>query len=517
MRLVFLIGAAALSIASPVLAQHEHAPSPAGAARVGTVQMKNDGNAAAQAPFLRGLALLHNFEYSSAADAFRAAQAADPTFVLAYWGEAMTYNHALWAEQDATAARAALARLGPTPAARAAKVRSAREGQWLGAVEALYGTGSKFERDYAYSDRMKAVFVADANDVDARSFYALSIMGLAHNGRDIALYMQAAALLEEAFPAHEDHPGVVHYLIHTYDDPAHAPLGERAARRYATIAPDAGHAQHMVSHIYLALGRWPEVELANRQAMSVVNEQRAAQGKRPSSCGHYNEWLAYALDQQGKDSQPLVDACKAEAFSDQASVSDGSVLGAQRNLITNWAQIAARHGVDTGRWPTASLASGDNLTVARFTLAYADLQAARRSPERAENALKAMKGQREAIAAAIKSEWPDDDESLPWFDRAIAQGEAVVALARGRRAEGLELLRSAAAAEAQLPVPFGPPVLARPSSELLGEEMLADGRKADAADSFRKALAAAPNRKRAVDGLAAASANAALASGGATH
>lgn len=517
MRMVFLVGAAWLCSASPALAQHEHAAPSVEAARVGTVHLKNDGNAAAQAPFLRGLALLHDFEYPSAAEAFRAAQAADPAFVLAYWGEAMTYNHPLWSEQDASAARAALARLGLTPAARKAKVRSPREGQWLDAIEALYGDGSKVERDFAYSDRMKALFDSDPNDVDARSFYALSIMGLAHNGRDIPLYMRAAALLEEVFPANADHPGVVHYLIHAYDDPAHAPLGERAARRYALIAPDAGHAQHMVSHIYLALGRWPEVELANRQAMSVVNGQRAAQGKQPSSCGHYNEWLAYALDQQGKDSQALVDACKADAFSDKASVEDSSILGAPRNLITNWAQIATRHGVDTGRWPSATLPPGNRLAIARFTLAYADLLAGRRSPTQAESALQTMKVQRDAIAGAIKSEWPDDDESLPWFDRAIAQGEAVVTLARGQRDVGMQMLRQAAAAEAQLPVQFGPPVLAKPSAELLGEELLAAGQKAQAADSFRKALTATPNRRLAVQGLAAASAKATLASGDATH
>ncbi|WP_395622961.1 hypothetical protein [Sphingomonas daechungensis] len=517
MRLILLAGAALLIAASPGLAQHEHAASSTNSARVGSVKMKSEGNAAAQAPFLRGLALLHNFEYSSAAEAFRAAQAADPDFVLAYWGEAMTYNHPLWAEQDAAAARAVLTRLGPTPAARKAKARSPREAQWLDAVEALYGNGSKYERDFAYTDRMKVVFDADPNDIDARSFYALSIMGTAHNGRDIGLYMQAAALLEEAFPAHPDHPGVVHYLIHTYDDPAHAPLGERAASRYALVAPDAGHAQHMVSHIYLALGRWPQVELANRQAMAVVNGQRAAQGKPATSCGHYNEWLAYALDQQGKDSQALVDACKAEALGDQSSVADKSVLGGSRNLITNWAQIATRHGVDTGRWPATALPVGDKLAVARFTLAYADLLAARRSPARAEAALGKMKAQRESIAAAIKTEWPDDDESLRWFDRAIAQGEAAVALSRGEREEGLRLLREAAAAESRLPVPFGPPVLAKPSAEMLGEELLADGRKAEAAAAFRKALEAAPNRRLSVQGLATASANAALASGEVTH
>ena len=513
-----ILFAALLSATSPAMAQHEHSADAPPAQRVGTVNLKNQGNEAAQAPFRRGLALLHNFEYGAAAEAFRAAQAADPGFVLAYWGEAMTYNHPLWAEQDAQAARAALARLGPTVEARRAKARSAREAQWLAAVEALYGPGTKIERDYAYADRMKALLDADPTDVDARAFRALSIMGLAHDGRSIPLYMQAAGLLEESFPTNLQHPGVLHYLIHAYDDPAHAPLGERAARRYALVAPDAGHAQHMVSHIYLALGRWPEVEQANRQAMGVVNGQRAAKGRPPSSCGHYNEWLAYSLDQQGKDSRPLIDACQKEAFADPASLNDPTVLGGTRNLITNWAEIAVRHGVDTGRWPTASLPEGSKLALARFRLAYAGILAARSSPAKVAASLQEMTRQRAIIGDVMAREWPDDDESLPWFDRAVAQGEAIAQLASGRRDEGIRLLRNAAAAEAELPVPFGPPVLAKPSAELLGEELLAMGRKADAADAFERALAAAPNRRLAVRGLASAKPSAqALASRDGTH
>ncbi|HXG80544.1 MAG TPA: hypothetical protein VNJ05_01960, partial [Sphingomicrobium sp.] len=197
---------------------------------------------------------------------------------MAYWGEAMTYNHPLWAYQDADKGRAALARLGPTPEVRRAKARSEKEAAWLGAVEALYGSGSKLERDRSYHARMMALHESDPSDVDARGFAALATLGLASQGRDVALYMRAAALLEEAFDANPDHPGVLHYLIHSYDDPQHAPLGLRAARRYAVVAPDAGHAQHMVSHIYLALGDWKAVEATNVQAMKVVNSQRLAAG-----------------------------------------------------------------------------------------------------------------------------------------------------------------------------------------------------------------------------------------------
>ena len=488
-RMIFAL--ALMALAGPAAAQHQGHD---GAAIQSAPAIAN--------PYQRGLYLLHNFEYGTAAAAFREAQKADPSNVMAYWGEAMTYNHPLWAEQDAAAARAALARLGPTPAARRSKARSTREASWLDAVEALYGTGSKLERDAAYRARMQALFEADPSDIDARTFFALATLGLSSHGRDTALYMKSAALLEEAMPAHPDHPGLLHYMIHSYDDPAHAPLGERAAGRYAKVAPDAGHAQHMISHIYLALGRWDEVERANMVADRVVDAQRAASGMPPTSCGHYNEWLAYALDQQGKDSRSLIESCRVEALAAAARNEDKSVLGSARNAFNNWAGIAVRHGVDTGQWPPANaVPTGDQALMGRFTLAYGRVLASRRDASAAAAALDEMRAYRTRIASAMPSERPDDHETAAWLDRGVAQAEAVLALSRDEQDGGLAMLRAAAEAEAALPVPFGPPVLAKPSAELLGDELLAIGRKAEAASAYRQALAAAPNRQHSVEGL----------------
>jgi hypothetical protein len=489
-----ILAAALMGASVPAIAQHEVHGEAA------TQTISSGAN-----PYQRGLYLLHNFEYGTAAAAFRAAQAADPSNVMAYWGEAMTYNHPLWAEQDMTAARAVLARLGSDPASRRAKARTAKEAAWLDTVEALYGAGSKVERDAAYHARMKALFEADPADIDARTFYALATLGLASQGRDTALYMRSAALLEEAFAAHSDHPGLLHYMIHSYDDPDHAPLGERAAARYAKVAPDAGHAQHMISHIYLALGRWDEVERANFVADKVVDDQRAANGTPPTDCGHYNEWLIYALDQQGKDSQPLVDSCRVQALGASAKGDDRTVLGQARNQFNNWANIAVRHGVDTGNWPPAdAVSTGDRALLGRFTIAYGRVLASRKDAAAARAAFDQMKSYRSQIAAAMPTERPDDHEFAAWLDRAVAQGEAVIALAGGDSARGIELLRAGADAEAALPIPFGPPVLAKPSIELLGDELLAMGRRSEAAAAYRKALASAPNRRRSVDGLKAA-------------
>src|SRR5688572_19664030 len=158
MHLSRTLAAAALLLLLP-------APVPA-QQDLGDVRFANSGAQAAQAPFRRGLALLHNFEYGTAAAAFREAQTADPAFVMAFWGEAMTYNHPVWMEQDAAAARAVLARLAPTRSERLARARTPRERVWLDAVETLYGEGDKEARDRLYSERMRALHESDPTDVD---------------------------------------------------------------------------------------------------------------------------------------------------------------------------------------------------------------------------------------------------------------------------------------------------------------------------------------------------------------
>src|SRR3954469_25676168 len=188
-------------IALPLLLTLFFASIPASAqTEVGEVSFANSGSPAAQATFLRGLALLHNFEYEDAAAAFHKAQAIDPDFAMAYWGEAMTHTHPVWMQQNRDAARAALARLGATPEARLAKAKTERERDYLRAVEILYGDGTKEERDLRYADAMAALPQRYPDDVDATAFYALARLGTAHQGRDFAFYMKSAALLEEVFP-----------------------------------------------------------------------------------------------------------------------------------------------------------------------------------------------------------------------------------------------------------------------------------------------------------------------------
>jgi tetratricopeptide (TPR) repeat protein len=503
MRVSAALAAVLLATLMPASARTQ-APAPA-ATPLGEVSFANSGNAAAQAPFLRGLALLHDFEYPRAAAAFREAEAADPGFAMAWWGEAMTYNHPVWMEQDQEAGEAVLAHLGATRAERLARAKTPRERAYLEAVDILYGPGGKEERDRLYSDRMAALFAAYPDDVDARAFYALSLLGLAHNGRDHVLYMRSAALLEEVFPRYPNHPGIIHYLIHSYDDPVHAPLGLRAARLYGAIAPDAGHALHMTSHIYLALGMWPEAEQANVRAMAVVNGQRAAQGKTAVHCGHYPEWLFYARLEEEKDAAADLAACRGEAMAELQATAATEALAPSRSAIPSWADMAIRRGIETGAWPAdpPPLPEGHYLET-RFTLAYAHLLAAGSDPARVREARAKLQALQGPIAAALPRERAADVGSARRMHVVLLQAGGLEKLADGKAAAGIAALRAAAEAEAAIPAGFGPPLVEKPSEELLGDALLRLGRYDEAATAYQASLAAAPNRRLSVRGLALA-------------
>ena len=480
--LAILTAAAACSMAPGAAAQTSPAPS--------AIRFENSGDPAAQAAFLRGLSLLHNFEYPRAAIAFREAQAADPDFALAYWGEAMSHNHPIWMEQDADAARAVLARLGPTREARTARVRDARERLYLDAVEILYGEGEKRARDHAYSQAMARLVERFPDDVDARAFHALSILGLAHDGRDTGLYMRAAAMLEEIYPANPDHPGVLHYLIHAYDDPTHAPLGARMARRYGAVAPDAPHAMHMTSHIFIALGLWEDVVSANRTAVASVNALRSAAGRPLARCGHYNEWLFYGLHQLSRhdEARAMLATCLSSLGSGAASANRGTDLGSATDMLV-------RHAIETGERIQLNGIDVDSDPVAGFRLAYADLLGAR-------DAASARTAQ--ARLAALASGTPEAELPAPVRRRReiiLGQAEAILSLRAGQAEAGIVRLRETAERERGMPVEFGPPFVEKPSYELLGDELLRLGRREEAREAYRAALTLAPGRRLSLEGL----------------
>lgn len=375
---------------------------------------------------------------------------------------------------------------------------------YLDAVETLYGSGTKFDRDLIYADKMDALAKAYPHDVEAQVFDALATMGRSHGVRDTAGYMKAAGMLEKLFPTHQHHPGVVHYMIHAYDDPVHARLGLKAALLYDKIAPESPHALHMTSHIFLAMGMWPQTVAANRAAIAAGDAMGAARGLKPVHCGHQPTWLVYAELQMGQDASSDIDACGASALDPAVLAKNESVIGSVDHGADSWTDMAVRRGIETGQWPTTVELPPGHFMHGHFNLAYARLLGSRNDPAAIAAALQDMENARDAIAAALPKEMPDEKQMLPWLDRGIAQGKAVLLLARGQTDAGLRALQAGAQAEAALPPAFGPPILQKPSYEMLGDELLKLGRKAEAADAYRQALAMAPGRRLSTLGLAKA-------------
>jgi tetratricopeptide (TPR) repeat protein len=464
------------------------APLAAQSARLGTISFPTSGARAAQKPFIRGVLLLHSFEYEDAATAFREAERLDPGFALAYWGEAMTWTHPIWDQQNVDSARAILARLAPSAAERRTKAATPRERGYLDAVEILYGEGSKPRRDTLYSAAMRRLSDAYPRDLEATAFYALSLMGLSQGTRNVPTYMRAGALAEEVFLANPDHPGAAHYIIHAFDDAVHAPLGLRAARAYARIAPGAAHAQHMTSHIFVSMGMWDETVAANDVAL----------GKDTSAytANHYSAWLDYAYLQQGR-------LAKARSLLETARRN----LGAPPRMHFRWSLMGMRaHYLVAGeQWADSSIGWTLDTTgigpvtqaMDAFALGYAALKRGERA---------AVSGQQRRLAELVARKANPDEDDGDIQVAAVLDKElrAAVSAADGKGDEAVKTLQDAATQEEAIPAAFGPPDVVKPAPELLGEILLAQGKPAEAQQAFTRALALAPRRSLSLLGLARA-------------
>src|SRR6185437_11699574 len=293
------------------------------------------------------------------------------------------------------------------------------------------------------------------------AFYALSLMGLSQGVRNVPTYLHAAAIAESVYARNPRHPGAAHYWIHALDDPEHAAAALPAARALSKIAPDADHAQHMTSHIFMALGMWPDVVRANENAMRVVDAALAAHGRGPRFCGHYNFWLEYGYLELSRvdDARALMERC-------------------QRQAEAAW--TAAKAGqYDPDNSPMAS----------------------------AGIALAAFEEDRARLSRTITAEREPDPNDAEYLKRLGVLDLELQALTqfRGQRADAtaaLTLLQRATALEDSMAYAFGPPNVDKPSHELYGEVLLSMKRYAAAKHEFQMALGRAPGRELARHGLA---------------
>jgi len=481
-------------------AAHEHDA----ASHLGHVHFANSGATGAQVPFLRGIALLHSFEYDDAADAFRAAEAADRSFALPYWFEAFTHSHLLWGEDDTAGAHAVLARLDRTPATRLARVRTSRERSYAAAIEAFYADTDEATRCRAFADSMTHLAARDPRDLEAAAFASLALLladeaGAVTPAERNANERDAIALAERVFKADPKHPGAAHYLIHVVDmDPSYAAAALPVARAYARIAPDAEHALHMPSHVFLPLGLWSDLTASNERAWAASRAWVAKHGLSGAELDfHSLSWLEYGYLQEGRwaAARALIDTARSVLAG--ADVSNAEHADARFAV----SDLAFLYAAETGRWADAVIAPQSSGPPSSWReRSFATLANYQRF------VIGAMRGDTTGLAdGAAKLRARIGVRTGPpglVLDILTTELEAILARARGGGDSAATLwMRAAAMADSQPPV--GPP-LALVAHEVLGARFLAAGRAPEAATQYESALAHLPNRSEALLGLARA-------------
>lgn len=473
---------------------------------LGTVRFPNSGSPAAQAAFLRGVAWLHTFGYEDAIDAFREAQRVDPSFALAYWGEAMSFSQPLWFFEELESGRATLRKLGATPAERAVKAKTPREQGYLAAVEALFGPGDLETRHSNHADAMGALAASFPDDDEAQVFYALSLLGTLPGGdASLPLREKAGAIAETVFARNPEHPGAAHYIIHAYDHGALAPRALAAARAYAKLAPAASHALHMPAHTFVQLGYWADAA-ATDEASWNASKEWAARRNLPQSAWDFHSltWLQYEWLQLGRftraaEATKIVDAVMGELgpadeigghhYADSA-IGRGRGPDALRN---DRGSMRARYVIETARWE----AMKGQATFDGIDELFALGLSAAKLGDRAR--VEAVIGELQKVST---SQGPPD--MLNQSAIMLHEMQALHLFAQNRHPEAFAEMVRATAQQAKMPKPIGRPYPVKGADELYAELLLEGGHAKEAVEWFEKTLARTPNRSRAVLGLARA-------------
>ncbi|MGQ0466735.1 MAG: hypothetical protein ACT4QG_15595 [Sporichthyaceae bacterium] len=485
------------SVAAP--AEHddhaEHATD-----KLGTVSFPVSCTPEAQAEFNRGTAQLHSFWFAPATASFKRVVELDGTCAMGHWGQAMSSlgNPFAWplAGQPLVDGRAAADR------AVAVGTATPREKAYVDAVGVFYrdaDTVDHVTRATAYAQAMGQLVEANPEDTEAKIFYALALDATAKpTDKTYANQKQAAALLEPIFVAQPDHPGVAHYLIHTYDYPTGANAALTAAQRYSSIAPAAPHALHMPSHIFTRLGDWDASIRSNDASAKAARNELTAD--HPQGAGSYNalhalDYLMYAYLQTGRDQAAQGVLAEINAIS---KLDLETFAGAYA-----FAAIPARLAFERGEWQQAANLTlhPANLDWKRFPQAEAvnafarGLGAARNGDAAAAAVeLARLDALKTALVAAKQAYWAGQ------VDIQKAEIEAWVALVKGDGTEALKLMRAATDLEAATekhPVMPGPLV---PARELLGEMLLVLEQPAAALAEFEATAQVEPNRFRSLYG-----------------
>ena len=485
-------------------------PSPKTSGDLGVVNLEVQGSPEAVEAFNTGLLLLHSFEYEDARESFRKAIAADSTMAMAYWGEAMTFNHPIWHRQELDSARAVLNRCERA----GAKPDSDLEADFLESLEVLYAEDiENDERDDNYSAFYAEMAERYPNNHEVQSFYALSLMGSVEDGRDMEVYGRAGEIAASIVKENPQHPGALHYVIHAYDDPVHATLAMDAAQTYAKVAPSASHALHMPSHIFVAKGMWDAVIASNVDSYQASVDRMVAKGLDDDARGyHALHWLEYGYLQKGEfeKAATLLDSMKVHAEATPSKRGRSHLIYLQGTYLA-----------ETGDWdsPYAELdieASDLSLTVKAkqyFVNAMRSYSTGNVDSLNATKDLLEALIRRESLFADtldFKLCIPSDVSTARPSDIVAAKAILYQVYALGCMLSGdeelaEEYLVKSTELEDSGDYSYGPPVIQKPTHELYADWLLSKERYEEALAEYEKVLDRAPGRRLATIGVEEAS------------
>ena len=484
-------------------AQEEH-PHHESAAKIGKVNFVVSCSPHAQRQFNEAVAWLHSFEYGESERVFEETAKTDPQCAMAQWGIAMSQYHQLWAPPN----RAELQKgARAVQKAKTLGTKTQRERDYIHAIAEFYEDWERSNhpaRAARYELAMEQVYERYPRDLEGGVFYALALnasaLAATPMDKNYAKQKQAAVILNRVLRLQPNHPGVTHYLIHSYDYPALASLALAAARSYARIAPSSAHALHMPSHIFTRLGLWSEDIATNIRSENAAKDY----ARRSNLAGTWDEqlhamdYLAYAYLQQARDpeARAVLDELRAIRKTDPESF----------KCAYSFAAIPARWALERRDWKEASdlKIEPPNFPWARFQWAEAITHFARAIGAARGNDVTRARVEVEKLAE-IQKQLTGAKDNYDWATQVEIQRRAAaawLAKARGKSQEAMELMRSAADLEDSTEKHPVTPGAVLPARELLGDLLLELNRPGEALKEFERSLVISPNRFNGLYGAA---------------